>query len=67
MAVKQALTYSEDEARIIRNASIGDIIVLGGQRVRLRKKTNQAVAVEPYTWLNVAEDWFLEKMHKLLP
>lgn len=68
MAVQQSLNYSEYDARIIRNARVGDVIVLGGgQHVRLLKKTNHAVAVETYRWYHAVEDWILEKLGKFLP
>lgn len=57
-------TYAEAE---VVGRNVGDIFVLQGKRVRLTKKTNHAIAVEPYTLLNIIEDWFLEKMGRLLP
>lgn len=54
-------------ARVVRDAQPGDVLTIAGKRVRLVKKTNYAIMVEPYTWLDAVEDWVLEKLGKRLP
>lgn len=53
------LTFTEDD---VKNRAVGDIFTLHGERVRLVKKTNYVIAVEPYTWLRRAEDWVNQKL-----
>ena len=52
---------------LLRSLHVGDITTIGNQRVKVMKKTNYAVAVEPYRWYHVVEDWLLELAGKLLP
>lgn len=51
----------------VANVKAGDVIRLNGERVRVLKKTNFNMSVEPYTWFDAIEDWILEKLGKLLP
>lgn len=67
MAVKLGMNYTEADARTIRDARIGDVIVLDGHRVRLTKKTSNAVAVEPYGIMQRLEDWLLKHVERFLP
>lgn len=46
---------------------VGDIVTVNGERVRIVKRTNYAVAVEPYRWYHQVEDFLLEKFGKYLP
>lgn len=59
------LTYAEGD--IPANARLGDVIYLHGQRVRITKKTNYALAVEPYHWYDTLGEWLLEKLNTFLP
>lgn len=58
------MTYNYDD---VAERSVGDIFSLNGRRVKLVKKTNYAVLVEEYRWIDAVEDWILEKLGRLLP
>lgn len=64
---KWPLTYTESEAAELRRASVGDVVVFRGERVRITKKTNKCVAVEPYGIFDIIEDWVLAKLGRWLP
>jgi hypothetical protein len=52
---------------VLRAYSVGEIVNLNGKCVRITKKTSSALALEPYTWRERAEDWLLEKLGRFLP
>jgi hypothetical protein len=56
--------YSPED---IGNARPGDIIKLGGQRYRLRKKTNYSIAVDRYYWYDAAIEKVFDFLWRVLP
>jgi hypothetical protein len=57
----------ELEPAAFRTFRVGNVINLNGELVRITKKTNFAVAVEPFTLWDRLEGWVIEKLGGLLP
>lgn len=62
--VSTGQTYADAD---IKHRNVGDVFYLNGERIRLTKKTTTAIAVEPYGWLQAAEDCILAWLGSWLP
>lgn len=59
----EALAMSGDISPLLQYRP-GDIVRLNGTLVKITKRTNYAVAYEPYTLFDRAEAWLLQKLDR---
>ena len=64
--IGHATSFTTADEALLSAAKVGDIVRLDGKRYRVTKKTNYNAAVEPYTFVDAIEDWFLEKADRYL-